>query len=71
MFVLHAEKLSSHTISTVVSTPCPDPYPCLSFKSGLIVSGLRTTINQSLIGKGTSNSSSFLDPFFLLQPVTT
>lgn len=26
---------------------------------------------QSLIGKGTSNSSSFLDPCFLLQPVTT
>lgn len=48
MFVLHAEKLSSHTISTVVSTPYPDPYLCLSFQSGLIVSGWRTTVNPIL-----------------------
>lgn len=48
MFVLHAEKLSSHTISTVVSTPCPDPCLCLSFQSGLIVSGWTTTVNPLL-----------------------
>lgn len=46
--VLLAEKLGSHTISTVVSTPCPDPYLCLSFQSGLIVSGWRTTVDPSL-----------------------
>lgn len=48
MFALHAEKLSSHTISTVVATPCPDPYLCLSFQSSLIVSSWRTTVNPLL-----------------------